>query len=414
MSVARRHAAERLGNYHAQLACDWTTSPIWLAGDQGLNRRVLSKQATWTLGVDNPFSSEITPSRPITFRHLRVFFSLLSKVNLFKLEAPLTMSLREISLTAGFALKGDSMAEIRSIVDDLRNYWVRVQYPDRNDSQVESVFTLIHGAGLSRQINAENRVYQTRLSDVVLHSDFIRMISSMAEFPLRAIRCDVLRNLPTDAARAFYVYLPSRAHHHSKANPFRVRLSTLVEQVGANFPDRLSQRLRFFDRNLRVLDSHPLQTGRKLRISLEGDGRSGSDPMVILWSEDASDSTQLTLNMKPSVLVSVLMENGWSHSDAVERFAKRQPLPYHLTDRLTQTGFCLEDNQRFIELVFTLIPGKSEMVIGEYCSERLNPSAQGVGMKDPAAVLRSRLLEAVGEWASRSRDSQGKTSVLRS
>ena len=49
---------------------------------------------------------------------------------------------------------------------------------------------------------------------------------------LAYIRLDILNSISSPLARCLYAFLPSRAWHHGKDNPFEITLTRLLDQVG--------------------------------------------------------------------------------------------------------------------------------------------------------------------------------------
>jgi hypothetical protein len=50
------------------------------------------------------------------------------------------------------------------------------------------------------------------------------------------VRLDVLRTLASDLAQAIYLFIPSRAVHHAKEDPWKINLANLFDQLGMNVP----------------------------------------------------------------------------------------------------------------------------------------------------------------------------------
>ena len=50
------------------------------------------------------------------------------------------------------------------------------------------------------------------------------------------------RTLASDLAQAIYLFIPSRAVHHSKADPWKINLANLFDQLAMNVPSSKSLR----------------------------------------------------------------------------------------------------------------------------------------------------------------------------
>ena len=99
------------------------------------------------------------------------------------------------------------------------------------------------------------------LDRVALSPEFFGLMHRWEE--LARIRLDVLNGLKSTKAQAIYTYLPSRAVHHTKDNPFQITARNVLEQIGAPIPAYKSKRRQVFeDRKSTRLNSSHVRTSR--------------------------------------------------------------------------------------------------------------------------------------------------------
>ena len=86
------------------------------------------------------------------------------------------------------------------------------------------------------------------------------------------VRLDVLRTLASDLAQAIYLFIPSRAVHHKKDDPWKINLTDLFIKLGMNVPASKSLRKKALAQHgtksvLKQLNGVPILSGC-LRVSL--------------------------------------------------------------------------------------------------------------------------------------------------
>jgi hypothetical protein len=102
-----------------------------------------------------------------------------------------------------------------------------------------------------------------------------------------------LKALTSDIAQAIYLYLPSRAFHHTEKRPFEIRLALLLEQLGLPVPSSRSKRKEVLTQHKRSvlsqLDGAEILSG-KLRVAL-APSDDGTDYKLLAWVEKGSSLT---------------------------------------------------------------------------------------------------------------------------
>lgn len=118
-----------------------------------------------------------------------------------------------------------------------------------------------------------------------LSSEFYGFFNRLAD--LAHLKYDVFTAIPSPLAQAIYLYIPSRASHHTEQAPFQITLTNLLTQVSYEVPVDMAGRRTLFTRGensiLRQLDGIETLSGRfRVRLTKTADG---SDWTLQAWVE---------------------------------------------------------------------------------------------------------------------------------
>jgi hypothetical protein len=374
---------------------DWLTSPLFLAGEQPHGRTVEIRGATWTLGVPNPFQPQ-QPSSRINFNHVRLLIALLSLR--FPGQPTIPASIRQICSAYGSGYGQPQRRQIKAMINDLRNFWVRVTM-DGGARSLE--FSLIHSAALEKEVTESQGEVKVRefLDDLRLHPHFMEILADVAR--VLHVRVDVVNSLPTDTARALYLFIPSRAVNYGSGDrAWTIRARTLLGQVGVEVPPNQPSVLRRrLSTSVEPLDGVPL-LGPTLRSRIVYDRKD--NPQVLFWVERSSRQRSFADSVleRRGVLVNLLTEAGWTDEQIRARLNRHAPLPDHLVTRLTRSGIDPVSNRVFLELACCIL-GEARF---EYiCSELFQSVIEGTLNGSASAILNHRLQAAIGSLAAPSR-----------
>lgn len=367
---------------------DWLTNPLFLAGEQPPGRCVLFRGTEWTMGIPNPFKSS-EPSSRIDFNHIRLFIALLSLR--FPGLPTINASIRQICAAYGWPHGSTQRRLIKGMIHDLRNYWIRVT--DVSASKILE-FSLIHGVALEKELGAQTssgeRQVREFVDDLRIHPHFETMLQDVER--ILHVRVDVLNSLPTNTARALYLYIPSRAIHQLNGHSrWSIRTQTLLEQVGVACPPHPSLVKRVLDRSVAPLDGVGL-LGPILRCNIVYD--KPKNPCIEFWTErrEPKKSFADSVIEKDGVLVSILKAQGWSTAQIRTRLQEHARVPSHILERLNRCSVNTDRDQVFLEIACTLIGvDKFEFIVSDLYQDVIGGKLSG----SASAILNHRLKDAV-------------------
>ena len=198
-------------------------------------------------------------------------------------------------------------------------------------------------------------------------------------------------------AQAIYLYIPSRAYHHSQENPFEITLTRLLEQVSFPVPEYKSQRKQVFTQHenegrsvLQQLDGIETLTGR-FRVSLS-ETSDGTDWKLLAWVEKTARKVQLP--GEGSKLVAAYLNSGRPRELLDQALSNIKPLDDYEKELLESAGVVLGKNRRFFEMAKTIL---KEVRFNGLLSEAKGDELEGrKARKNPTARLIHRIMEAVG------------------
>jgi hypothetical protein len=403
-------ASTRQGSDFAMIPKDWSSAPVFSPRKQLEPREIIVNGNTWRMGIDNPLNNQ--PSRPIDMGHVRILLAVLS---FWKGDNPLSMSLSELGRRAADSHGGAYFKLLRQKLGDLRDYWIAVDLQNGNKrmfpaiSRIEITTRSLRGrkesnnnqqrlaldewAIVHKQPSTE-RVQAVQLDNVALAPEFAEFLCDWTN--IMHVRLDVLRTLASDLAQAIYLFIPSRAVHHSKDDPWKINLANLFDQLGINVPPSKSLRKKALVQHgersvLKQLNNVPILHGY-LRVSLRLN-KDKSDWLFLAWSEGRGDLPDLYSS--ESALVDAWRKSGRDEAELAKLL--RNPLP-ELTDE--ELYLCeaakieLLNVQRFIQLC--------KVVIGKNRLHRVLAGikvdvVEGRGIHNPTGTLVWRLLTLISE-----------------
>jgi hypothetical protein len=233
-----------------------------------------------------------------------------------------------------------------------------------------------------------------QLENVALAPEFAEFLSDFTN--LMHVRLDVLRTLSSDVAQAIYLFIPSRAVHRAQADPWKINLANLFQQLGMKVAPSKSMRKKALEQHgaksvIRQLDNAVILNG-KLRVCLRLN-KDKSDWMLLAWVEELSELPDLT-NSK-SALVKAWRESGRREDELAKLL--RSPLP-DLSDEecyLSEAAKVdLANVERFLRLCkVALGSNRLRRVIAELKVD----VAEKRGVNKPTGALVWRLLNAIAE-----------------
>jgi hypothetical protein len=405
-------ASTRQGSDFSMIPKDWSSAPVFSPRKQLEPREIIVNGNTWRMGIDNPLNNQ--PSRPIDMGHVRILLAVLS---FWKGDNPLSMSLKELGRRAAGSHGGAYFKLLRQKLGDLRDYWIAVELQNGDKrmfpaiSRIEISTRNLRGRKQSNNnqqrlaldewviVDKEPRIERARavqLDNVALAPEFAEFLCDWTN--IMHVRLDVLRTLASDLAQAIYLFIPSRAVHHSKSDPWKINLANLFDQLAMNVPSSKSLRKKALVQHgeksvVKQLNNVPILHGY-LRVSLRLN-KDKTDWLFLAWVEGRGDLPDLYSS--DSALVDAWRKSGRDEAELAKLL--RNPLP-ELTDE--ERYLCeaakieLPKVQRFIQLCKVAI-GKNKL--HRVLAEIKVDVVEGRGIHNPTGTFVWRLLKLISEPA---------------
>jgi hypothetical protein len=160
-------------------------------------------------------------------------------------------------------------------------------------------------------------------------------------------------------AQAIYLYIPSRAHHHTEQQPFEITLAKLLEQVAYPVPKHKSVRHKIFTQRAEAGHSIIQQLDRletlkaifRVRL-IETNDRT--DWKLQAWIERNHHEPKLLSGN--SKLVAAWLDSGRTLALLQQRLAKAEPLNEYEMELLEKAAVRVAGNERFFALAKAMLP----------------------------------------------------------
>ncbi|HYG35990.1 MAG TPA: hypothetical protein VEC99_14465, partial [Clostridia bacterium] len=327
-------------------------------------------------------------------RHGRALFVLLSFRDPFDESRLVRFSFNEFCRKYARTNGGKYARAIREILADLSDSYIRVLDVQSN---------VAHTYRMIERLDIEEKPIRRRDSALALSTqremwfngctlseEFYSLLSRIAE--LQDLKLDVFTSIRSPLAQAIYLYIPSRAHHHSEQKPFEISITKLLEQVSFPVPEYKSHRHKLFTQNanpiLGQLDGLETLAGI-FRVRLE-ETADGSDWKLLAWVEKKQ---RAEMTPEQSKLLTAYISSGRPREYFDEALKKIQPLSDYETELLELGEIEFPRNRRFFEMVRALIGGpRFTGLLAEAKCEALEGKR---ATKNPTARLIHRLMQAV-------------------
>jgi len=377
---------------------DYFLGPVFAARKQVGPREVVVGDKRYQIGGTHPMRRDISPPA-LNVSHARVLFALLSFRDPSSKDRTrlIRFSFNELCRRYANSNGGRYARDIARLVADLMDTYIRI-----TDLKTD----IAHSYRIIERIDIEDR--PPRRKDAKLASplqrefwfngcelspEFCGILNRIAE--LMHLKLRVFTSIRSLLAQAIYLYIPSRAVHHSEEKPFEITLTNLLQQVAAEIPAHKSKRREMFTQNknpvIEQLDGVETLNGRfRVRLAETADGK---DWKLQAWVEKG---TQPALPSKPredSKLLRAFLKGGRTREDWAQMLTRIAPLSGYELDLLAAAEVNHEQHQRFLE------PAKA--ILGETRFDGLLAEAKGdclekrKARKNPAARLIHRLMEAI-------------------
>jgi hypothetical protein len=390
---------------------DWSTAPVFSPNKQVGVREIVVNGNTWKMGIANPLTN--APSASIDMAHVRILLAVLS---FWQGCNPLSMSLKELGKRAAGAHGGAYFKLLRQRLGQLRDYWIAVDLKSGDKrmfpaiSRIEITSRKIHSRrtdsdaqqrlaldewGVEDSGAPDEGLRFLQLENVALAPEFAEFLSDFTN--LMHVRLDVLRTLPSDVAQALYLFIPSRAVHRNKTDPWKINLTNLFEQLAMAIPSSKSRRRRILTQHARKsvvqqLDGARILNGN-LRVGLKLN-REETDWMLLAWVDDPDDTPDLSETQ--SALVKAWNDSGRRQEELLKLLRSRLP------DLSEEEGYLCEAAkvelpkvERFLQLCKVAIG--SAALRRTLAELKIDVIEKRGPIKSPTGTLLWRLLQLVSQ-----------------
>ncbi len=395
------------GNELSLVPRDWLNGPVFSPKKQLAIREVAVNKNIWRMGIPNPLTNE--PSAQIDMTHVRVLLGVLS---FWKGDNPMSMSIRELAKRASGSFGGAYFKLLRQKLGDLRDYWIgvelengekrmfpalsRIEITARNvrskKPEKQQTLALDDWAVVKKQ-GKDNSGTHVQLDNVALAPEFVELLLDWTQ--LMHVRLDVMRSLSSDVAQAIYLFIPSRAVHHTKEEPWKISLTTLFEQLGMPVPHSKSVRKKILTQHktsvMRQLNDVPVLKGF-LKVSLRLN-KDKTDWLFLAWVETNDKLPDLLAS--DSSLVEAWRKSGRPETELAKLLRTALPdLPADTRDLAKIASVDLEKIERFLRICILLL-GKNKLL--RMLAELKVEVIEGRGPHNPTGTLIWRLLTEISQ-----------------
>ena len=373
---------------------DYLLGPVFAATKQTGPRDITIGQRRYQVGGFHPMRPDFHPPA-LDVRHARAVFTLLSFRKLGENTPFIRFSFREFCRRYANSNGGRYARAIKGIVADLMDSYIRIT---DLETAVCRQYRLIERIDIEARPPRRNdaRLATSNQQEIFFHGctlspEFFGMLGQIAE--LQYLKLDVLTSIRAPLAQAIYLYIPSRAHHHTEENPFEITLAKLLEQVSYPVPQQKSVRRKIFTQNRRPvigqLDGLETLSGRfRVRLTETSDG---TDWKLQAWVEKKNRSK--TLSAGDSKLIAAWIASGRTLLQLEQRLANIQPLSDYEIELLERAAVRLAGNERFFRLAKAMLaPAQFVSLLAEAKGDELEGRT---AKKNPTARLIWRIKSAI-------------------
>ena len=379
---------------------DYFLGPVFAATKQTGARIVTVGARRYEIGGFHPFRRNPVPPA-LDVRHARAIFSLLSFRKPYEDDGTrlIRFSLNDFCRKYARSNGGRYSRDIRLILGDLVDSYIRVTDVKSGEA---------HTYRLIERIDIEERPIRRKdarlandlqsemwFNGCTLSPEFYGLLNRIAE--LQEINLDVFTAIRSPLAQAIYLYIPSRAYHHSEAEPFEISLTLLLQQISFQIPSQRNRRRQIFTQHedegrsiMQQLDGLETLSGNfHVRLAETADGKEWK---LLAWVEKRE--RKLAGGKADSKIVSAYLKSGRPRELLQQSLSQIQPLSDYEIDLLTEAKVEFTKNRRFFEIAKALL---REPKFDGLLAEAKGEEKEGrKARKNPTARVIHRIMEAVG------------------
>lgn len=377
---------------------DYFLGPVFAATKQAGSRVVAVGPKKYEIGGFHPFRRNLLPPA-LDVRHARAIFSLLSFRDPFEETRLIRFSFNEFCGRYARSNGGRYSRDIRQIVGDLMDSYIRVT---DIQTQTSHTYRLIERIDIEERpvrrrdaLLASDRQSEMWFNGCTLSPEFYGILNRIAE--LHELDLEVFTSIRSPLAQAIYLYIPSRAFHHDEANPFEITLTNLLEQVSFRVPPQRQRRKQIFTQHqdegrsiMQQLDGIETQSGIfRAKLAETVDGREWK---LLAWVEKRERKEWAAVTK--SKIVQAYLDSGRPRELLRQSLSNLQALSDYETDLLTAAKVDVVGNRRFFEIAKALL---REARFQELLAEAKGDELEGrKATRNQTARLIHRIMETVG------------------
>lgn len=335
---------------------DYFLGPVFAATQQSAPRAVTVGNHHYQIGGFHPIHPTRLPPA-LDVRHARAIFALLSFRDPADDTRLIQFSFNEFCRRYANSRGGRYLRDMKGILGDLLDTYIRMT--DRETKIAHDYRFLEHidieHRPIRRRDDKRASSLQTELwfHGATLSEAFSRLLTRAVE--LLHLKLEVFTSIRSPLAQAVYLYIPSRAAHHSERKPFEITLTTLLQQVSHPVPETRKLRKKLFTQNtnsiLSQLEGRETLSGI-FRVRL-AETEDGQDYKLQAWIERTLRIPKQ--HRVDSKLARAFLNGGRSREDLSRRLTCIQPLDSYEHELLTRGKIELNGNQRFFEMAKALL-----------------------------------------------------------
>jgi len=375
---------------------DFLLGPVFAASKQAGPRQVTVRNREYTIGGFHPIHrTRVSPALDV--RHARLCFAILSFRDIFSDSQKFSFSFNELCRRYAGSNGGRYSRDIGDLLGDLMDTYFRIRNLETG---------IAHSYRILEHIDIEERPIRRRDSikaqtsqmemwfhGVTIAPGFYDLLQDIAE--LQYLKLEAFTSIRSPLAQAIYLYIPSRAHHHSKSNPFEIAIPKLLEQVSHPLPKYNSYQKALFTQNrnsvLSQLNGKETLTGTfYLNLVKTADGKNFK---LQAWIEPREENK--TLPKPKSKFIQAFLDRGVSYDEIQKRLKRILPLDSYELELLKKGKIIIDGNEPFLEMAKALL-GRNRF--GQLLSEAKGDALEDQQTtKSPTHRLIHRIMEAAKE-----------------
>lgn len=379
---------------------DYFLGPVFAATPQAGPREVTIGERRYLIGGFHPMRRNISPPA-LDVRHARAIFALLSFRSPFDESRLIRFSFNEFCRRYARSNGGRYSRAIAEIVADLLDSYIRItDLP----SGIAHEYRLIEHIDIEKRpirrkddFRAKSGQLEMWFNGCTLSPEFFGLLSRIAE--LQHLKLDVFTAIRSPLAQSIYLYIPSRAYHHTAKNPFEISITKVLEQVSFPVPKHKSKRRELFNQHedegrsiLQQLDGLETLSG-VFRVRIE-ETTDLSEWKLVAWVERPDASKKLPPR-GDSKIVKAFLRSGRTRDELEKRLANLEPLTSFETELLERAKVDLKGSERFFRIAKALVgSSRFEALLAEAKGDALEGRK---ATKNPTARLIFRVMETISE-----------------